>query len=201
MGALQGSLSSFMLPAGSTFYSGRKGKIYSTKEAHQPLWSWNTNIHCSGHSPSSGKSGTNEISAYPLPVRGEKRAPPKGNWGTTEAADGLLTCWKCFSDEGVQIWFASSILKEPKKSDDRWAAGLQRISKTAVSNHVLEPVAVISLEMLVFVMNPIFRCCGTFPLRPLWFWQRPNILQGQLVLQYSWQLGKVHPAKMCLTIH
>lgn len=53
-------------------YSGRKEKIYSTKEAHQPLWSRNMNRHCSAHLPSSGKSGTNEITMYILPSHSEK---------------------------------------------------------------------------------------------------------------------------------
>lgn len=146
MGALQGSLSPFMLPAERTFYSGRKGKIYSTKEAHQPLWSWNTNRHCSAHSPSSGKSETNEINRVHSAFPRWKRAPPKGNWGTTEAADGLLTRVSVMKGFKSDILFPLSENKK-KKIDDGGAAGIQRISKTAVSSHVVAVISLLTLRL------------------------------------------------------
>lgn len=85
--------------------------------------------------------------------------------------------WALNSLKVFQWWRGSNLIfffplsQNKKKSDNRGTAGIQNISKTSVSSHVLKPVAVISLLMLVFVKIPILRCCGTFPLLLLCFLQ------------------------------
>lgn len=76
-------------------------KRHSTEGAHWPLWSWNMNRHCSAHSPSSGKSGTNEMTVCILPSHSEKgpsrRETEAGQrWQTDSLLDETLAVMKGF---------------------------------------------------------------------------------------------------------